>query len=525
MYQTGHPAAMGYDVTRFTDQPVDGEFLCSICLGVFEDPLQSPCGHVYCSACIKNWLIPGLPIYRVDPDFWPDPQQPVLDGVSAPGPSLPVAPQHPGFGRPNIVPSVNPRTCCPMDKRPLTRSDLTPIPLPLKAILSKLEIRCGFESCSYKCPLSDLATHESTCEYNPSSEVTCPKCSRRMARSERTNHDCIEVLKEVVEKLEREVEKLRKKRKFPNTSFGPFSAHGTSISLGTSVSLGTSASLGTSVSLGASGGRDGIVPLSNAGHQYYGPTAFGPPGIVRGTNNGAEGQPIMMGEPSLRPSIAPTDPPAGPSGHIVHFHHRNRNGQGQMYQEGPMNHSVIRRSLNHNHPYHHARSPMSPPAPRHGDSGDRSDGTVSRMTRYRPPHMRHNEDNGQSSASDWEPAPRSHMRQLRVVPPPPLSSPLSGQPGPSHTPRNSSPRNSGLNYSPRNSTTSPRNLSNSPRTSHSPRGSLSGGSLSGGSLSGGPLSGGARAGSESGAASSNHHQVVAMDGSMIDFAPDLEFIH
>ena len=47
---------MGYDVDRFVTSVNEG-LLCCICRDVLEDPLQAPCEHAYCSACIMAWLV------------------------------------------------------------------------------------------------------------------------------------------------------------------------------------------------------------------------------------------------------------------------------------------------------------------------------------------------------------------------------------------------------------------------------------------------------------------------------------
>ena len=53
---------MGWDITRFPDKDQierEGDFICSICTNVLEDPLQTPCGHVFCKTCIRTWLDTG----------------------------------------------------------------------------------------------------------------------------------------------------------------------------------------------------------------------------------------------------------------------------------------------------------------------------------------------------------------------------------------------------------------------------------------------------------------------------------
>lgn len=48
--------SMGYDIERFVGYVNEG-LLCSICRDVLEDPLQAPCEHAFCTACIHGWLV------------------------------------------------------------------------------------------------------------------------------------------------------------------------------------------------------------------------------------------------------------------------------------------------------------------------------------------------------------------------------------------------------------------------------------------------------------------------------------
>lgn len=82
---------MGYEMDRFVSE-VDEEFVCSICLSVFEDPVNGPCGHVFCNKCITSWI----PI------------------------------------------NVN---SCPIDKKPLFKRELQPACLPFRRLISRLELK------------------------------------------------------------------------------------------------------------------------------------------------------------------------------------------------------------------------------------------------------------------------------------------------------------------------------------------------------------------------------------------------
>lgn len=37
---------------------IEENICCIICLGIFEKPVQGPCGHVFCQACIMKWILP-----------------------------------------------------------------------------------------------------------------------------------------------------------------------------------------------------------------------------------------------------------------------------------------------------------------------------------------------------------------------------------------------------------------------------------------------------------------------------------
>lgn len=61
---------MGYESTRFIGE-LNEEFYCSICTMILEEPMQSPCDHVFCKECIKAWLATdgSCPIDRSSLEF------------------------------------------------------------------------------------------------------------------------------------------------------------------------------------------------------------------------------------------------------------------------------------------------------------------------------------------------------------------------------------------------------------------------------------------------------------------------
>ena len=43
----------GYDESLFVGDP-DADLKCPICLAVAKDPVQTPCGHIFCGSCFEH---------------------------------------------------------------------------------------------------------------------------------------------------------------------------------------------------------------------------------------------------------------------------------------------------------------------------------------------------------------------------------------------------------------------------------------------------------------------------------------
>ncbi|XP_005105312.2 E3 ubiquitin-protein ligase NRDP1 [Aplysia californica] len=129
---------MGVDTDRFVSQVNDG-LLCSICRDVLEEPLQAPCEHAFCRACIQGWL-------------------------------------------------VNECTC-PEDRQPLFLSDLRPLFRYMRNDLDRLQLHCQYftEGCLTVCTMESLRSHETACDH---ATVTCPfeDCALSMTRRELEEH-------------------------------------------------------------------------------------------------------------------------------------------------------------------------------------------------------------------------------------------------------------------------------------------------------------------------------------------------
>ncbi|XP_029948023.1 E3 ubiquitin-protein ligase PDZRN3-B isoform X1 [Salarias fasciatus] len=114
---------MGYELDRFKGT-VDPDFKCNLCNKVLEDPLTTPCGHVFCSGCVLPWVV----------------QQ----------------------------------SSCPVKCQRISTKELNHV-LPLKNLILKLEIKCDNHArgCDAVVRLQRLAEHAEMCAFSPA------KCRNR----------------------------------------------------------------------------------------------------------------------------------------------------------------------------------------------------------------------------------------------------------------------------------------------------------------------------------------------------------
>ncbi|XP_065577223.1 E3 ubiquitin-protein ligase NRDP1-like isoform X1 [Artemia franciscana] len=159
---------MGMDTVRFSGD-IDGDLLCSICTFVLEDPVQAPiCEHVFCNACITEWLTSSQ--------------------------------------------------TCPIDRTNLTIDALKPAPRILRNFLSRLTLSCSNQThgCSASLTLERLAAHLLECNFNPKRPITCQSgCGITILFEEYGNHNCIQSLKNELaivqkENNEKQEEKMSK---------------------------------------------------------------------------------------------------------------------------------------------------------------------------------------------------------------------------------------------------------------------------------------------------------------------------
>ncbi|XP_030314130.1 E3 ubiquitin-protein ligase PDZRN3 isoform X1 [Calypte anna] len=117
---------MGFELDRFNGD-VDPDFKCNLCNKVLEDPLTTPCGHVFCAGCVLPWVV----------------QQ----------------------------------GSCPVNCQRISTKELNHV-LPLKSLILKLDIKCDNHArgCEAVVPLQHLGEHAETCDFSPA------KCRNRGCR-------------------------------------------------------------------------------------------------------------------------------------------------------------------------------------------------------------------------------------------------------------------------------------------------------------------------------------------------------
>ncbi|XP_044157157.1 LOW QUALITY PROTEIN: E3 ubiquitin-protein ligase PDZRN3 [Bufo gargarizans] len=108
---------MGFELDRFIGE-VDPDFKCNLCNRVLEDPLTTPCGHVFCAGCVLPWVV----------------QQ----------------------------------GSCPVKCQRISAKELNHV-LPLKSLILKLDIKCDNHSrgCDKVVKLQNLGEHAEMCDYSP----------------------------------------------------------------------------------------------------------------------------------------------------------------------------------------------------------------------------------------------------------------------------------------------------------------------------------------------------------------------
>lgn len=157
---------MGYDLEEFVNS-VNEELICSVCQGVFKEPMITPCDHTFCDECIRI--------------------------------------------------AVQTIKACPMDRIRLRVCNLKPASRTVKNIINGLEVRCQFyqEGCTKTSTLESLHWHVESCEYNPELRFPCRTwCRRMMSKRELFEHNCQEELLKHLHLVEQDHQQLVREQRF-----------------------------------------------------------------------------------------------------------------------------------------------------------------------------------------------------------------------------------------------------------------------------------------------------------------------
>jgi hypothetical protein len=125
---------MGIDSELFCEE-VNEDLRCSICLEVFDQPLQiSTCKHIFCANCIYQWIN-----------------------------------------------KCSEKPTCPHDRRRISRHYLKSAPKYVKKQIDHLLVKCQFNSigCHARVKYNQLKQHQQNCEFNPKFSNKLSKWLRR----------------------------------------------------------------------------------------------------------------------------------------------------------------------------------------------------------------------------------------------------------------------------------------------------------------------------------------------------------
>lgn len=138
----------GYEVSHFVSE-LNRDLICSICLGVYCDPVQEDvCKHVFCKTCITEW-IRNAPV-------------------------------------------------CPLSKNNISHKTLKKPKQSLMDQLNSLRLRCEYDGCIEIINYRDIGYHYSKCFYNPYYRVKCTRgCGYAVPKDQLAGHRCAEDLQVV----------------------------------------------------------------------------------------------------------------------------------------------------------------------------------------------------------------------------------------------------------------------------------------------------------------------------------------
>ena len=156
---------MGYDFDRIIGE--NKEYLkCPICFDVVKDVVQIVCcQQFFCKKCLDDWLSHN---------------------------------SNQNIGN------------CPFDRSRITRRKIVKVPRIVGQILEGLSIKCQYQKngCKTNCKLSELETHEKSCEFRDGFLILC-ECGLWITRQDISYHTCIRFLSQKIEFQDKRISQLQ----------------------------------------------------------------------------------------------------------------------------------------------------------------------------------------------------------------------------------------------------------------------------------------------------------------------------
>ena len=187
---------MGFDVKRFVSR-VSEDRKCSLCHLVLDNPVKTPCSHVFCSGCILPWVVS----YKSCPLQCQNLEPGDLENVIA---------------LRDLV--LNMKVLCDFKDQGCSEIIRLRDLIQHSQVCASRPIQCRNKGCDNQIPLKDITEHESrVCEFRPLG--VCKKgCGLLLFHNSSANHDCLAALVEkaveqeqVIADLEQDLVNLKAK--------------------------------------------------------------------------------------------------------------------------------------------------------------------------------------------------------------------------------------------------------------------------------------------------------------------------
>lgn len=102
---------------------------------------------------------------------------------------------------------------CPLDRTPITGTQLRPAPRILRNLLARLCINCDnlVHGCQAIIKLDSLSTHLEECEFNPKRLIPCELgCSLIIPKDEIKNHNCVRELMNLIQSQRQKLSDMKR---------------------------------------------------------------------------------------------------------------------------------------------------------------------------------------------------------------------------------------------------------------------------------------------------------------------------